>query len=130
MATGAPNAVFTTADDTSSPLLEAKPPKGGVLLSIGIKTMRRYNYGQNFTAQQTSGFGWLTPLGFLETVPGDTVSGKWTVSSWSDTTHRPIMNRTYMDTFAFYIPFRLLWDGFPEFIKDKDAPGPQPNILD
>lgn len=82
--------------------------------------MRRYNYGQNFTAQQSSRFGVLTPLGYLETAPGDTISGKFTTNLWTDTTHRPVMNRVYYDTFAFYVPFRLLWDGFPDFIKNEE----------
>ena len=29
------------------------------------------------------------------------------------------MNRTYFDTYAFYVPYRLLWSDFPEFISSK-----------
>ena len=83
--------------------------------------MRRYNYGQNFTVSNGGLVSSITPLGFLEVVPGDTVSGKFSNTVWSDTTNRPIMNRTYYDTYAFYVPYRLLWDEFPEFISDPDT---------
>ncbi len=78
--------------------------------------MKRYQYGQNFQTFQSSKFPYLTPLGFIEVAPGETLSGKFTTESWSDTTDRPILNRTYMDTAAFYVPYRLLDPNFPDFI--------------
>lgn len=90
--------------------------------------MRRYNYGQNFTVQNTGLVGGLTLLGTLEVVPGDTVSGRFSNAIWSDTTNRPIMNRTYFDTYAFYIPYRLLWEGFPDFIANTAEAAGDPSI--
>ena len=88
--------------------------------------MRRYNYGQNFQAFNSSKFSWLTPLGFFEVAPGDTVSGKFTADAISDTLKRKIMNRVYFDVYAFYVPFRLLQDDWPDFIGDKDYTGSGP----
>ncbi len=87
--------------------------------------MKRFNYGQNFTAVNSGVFSAMTPLGFLETAPGDTITGKFTCNIWSDTTKRPIMNRTYFDTFAFYIPFRLLDENFPDFVRGESETGQQ-----
>lgn len=83
--------------------------------------MRRYQYGQNCQTFNNGKITTLVPVGMLEVAPGETVTGKFTVKAWSDTTTRPIMNRMYYDTFAFYVPFRLLWDQWTEFIADQDS---------
>ncbi len=42
----------------------------------------------------------------------------------SDTLVHPLMNRAYFDTFAFYAPFRVLDDTFPDFITGKGGSVP------
>lgn len=83
--------------------------------------MKRFKYGQNFSAVQSGKFFQLVPLAFIEVAPGETFAGKLTSQLWSDTTSKPILNRTYFDTYSFYVPFRLLWDSWPAFIAEKDA---------
>lgn len=92
--------------------------------------MKRYNYGQNYSAIQSSKFTAMAMLGTLEVAPGDTISGRITPEVWTDTTLRPILNRTYFDTFAFYVPYRLLWEQFPEFISQVDETLTPPTIDD
>jgi hypothetical protein len=36
-----------------------------------------------------------------------------------------ILNRCYIDTYAFYIPYRLLWSSFPAFVSDKTGTIPK-----
>ena len=88
--------------------------------------MRRYNYGQNFQAFNSTKMTWLTPSGFFEVSPGDTVTGKVSVEGVSDTLKQKIMNRAYQDTYVFYVPFRLLWEEWPDFIGDNDYAGAGP----
>ena len=90
--------------------------------------MRRYNYGQNFQAFNSSKMTWLTPLGFFEVAPGDTVSGAITPDAISDTLKRKVLNRAYYDTYVFYVPYRLLWDEWPDFIGDDDYAGTVPSV--
>ena len=85
--------------------------------------MRRYNYGQNFQAFNSSKMTWLTPLGFFEVAPGDTVSGALTPDAISDTLKRKVLNRAYYDTYVFYVPYRLLMDDWPDFIGDDEYAG-------
>ena len=85
--------------------------------------MRRYNYGQNFQAFNSSKMTWLTPLGFFEVAPGDTVSGVLTPDAISDTLKRKVLNRAYYDTYVFYVPYRLLMDDWPDFIGDDEYAG-------
>ena len=79
--------------------------------------MKRTKYGFNCQWQSLSGVGAITPVGYMEVVPGDTVSGSTTLNSWTDTTPVPWMNKMYQDYFAFYVPYRVLWDDFPNFIR-------------
>ena len=57
-----------------------------------------------------------TPLGYFEVVPGDTISGNVEFKVFSDTTIVPAFNRTFFDVIAVYMPYRLMWDGFTEFL--------------
>lgn len=79
--------------------------------------MRRFKYGYNGQWQNMSRIGLLTPIGYMETVPGETWSGKTTINFWSDTTNQPWTNRMFADVFAFYVPYRLLWNNFPDMIR-------------
>ena len=93
--------------------------------------MRRYTYGQNFSTMNSTKFGVLTLMGVNEVAPGDTFSGRISTHAWSDTTGRPVMNRTYYDTYAFYVPYRLLMEGWPDFIAQVDgAPSPPEVVQD
>jgi hypothetical protein len=78
--------------------------------------MRRVKYGQNFTINNYAKFFQLIPISLMEVVPGDTLSGKVTARVISDSTNRVIQNRTYMDVYSFYVPYRLVFDEFPAFI--------------
>ncbi len=58
----------------------------------------------------------MAPLGYIEVVPGDTLSGSLQIKAMSDTTVTALFNRAYYDVIVTYIPFRLLWSGFPDFL--------------
>lgn len=72
----------------------------------------------------------LTPLHYMEVVPGDTVRGKFTVNCISNPTVRPILNPMYMDIYAYYIPYRLLWPDWPDWISDRDSSESIPTVSD
>lgn len=80
----------------------------------------RFNLAQN--TRTTMRIGELTPIFSCETVPG----GKYTLSSQSLVKFAPlvapVMHRMYLKTFYFHIPFRLLWDGWPDFIRQAKDP--------
>ena len=85
---------------------------------------RRNNYGLNFQTINGAKFFELLPLSYMEVVPGDTITGTIKSRLFSDTTKVPMLNRTYFDTFAFYIPFRLIDDTFPDFIAGNGGSVP------
>ena len=69
---------------------------------------QRNRYGYNCQTVQWAKVQQFVPLGYVDCVPGETVSGSVSVNVFSEPTTRPILNRHYIDAFAFYVPYRLL----------------------
>lgn len=86
--------------------------------------MRRYKYGLNCQSVNYSRFFEVLPLHYMEVVPGDTIQGQFQTRLFSDTTVKPLLNRAYVDIYAFYVPYRLLWEPFPDFVSQKVAVSP------
>lgn len=86
--------------------------------------MKRYAYHLNDSNLTLANFGEFTPLKYIETVPGDTIAGTMSVQVESDVANRCLKNRAYFDIYAFYIPFRLLWEDFPAFIAKSNEVSP------
>lgn len=76
----------------------------------------RNRYGYNCQVVNWGNFGELTPLGYIEVVPGETLQGAISLAVRSQPTTLAIDTRAYVDAFAFYIPHRLTWEGFPTFV--------------
>ena len=90
--------------------------------------MKRFKYGLGSIVQNATAFGTMTPLGYIEVVPGDTVSGTIDIQVFSDTTNQVIMNNAYCDYIVTYTPFRLMWDSFPDFLMT--GTGTVPTVTD
>ena len=90
---------------------------------------KRYKYGINCQQHTGANFSYLTPLGYFDVVPGDTISGTARVRYHSDNTKFFVMNRAFFDVYAFYIPYRLLWEDFPQWLIDSTATG-LPTVTD
>lgn len=80
----------------------------------------RTRYGYNCQRANWGLMFEVVPTGYLEVVPGETVFGNVSVNVFSAPTFRNVRSRSYMDVYAFYVPFRLLWSGFPDFISGAD----------
>ena len=83
--------------------------------------MKRYKYGLNSQVNTSTDFGQLTCVGVIPVVPGETIGGRSQIKFLSESSQKMVMNRTYADTFAFYVPYRLLWDQWPDFIAGDDT---------
>ena len=89
---------------------------------------KRFKYGLNSQTHTGTNFSYLTPLGYYDVVPGDSVYGKVSIRYQSDNSTHLIMNRAFMDVYAFYMPYRLMWDDFPTFLTQQT--GTIPSISD
>jgi hypothetical protein len=90
--------------------------------------MKRYKYGLGANTVQATTFGAMTPLAYMEVVPGDTVSGSIDITAISDTCNSMVMNQGYLDFIVCYEPFRLMWSGFPDFLQS--GTGTVPTVTD
>lgn len=70
------------------------------------------------------------PVGYHEVVPGDTIQGKVNINLFSQPALRPLLNRMYADAYAFYVPYRLLDETFPDFISKRDLTATVPLVTD
>lgn len=83
--------------------------------------MRRYQYRLNDQNVSQAGWGEITPLKYIETVPGETYGGTISVNAGTGLTSKMIKSRAYYDLYAFYCPIRLLWRDFPQFLASNDG---------
>jgi hypothetical protein len=83
--------------------------------------MKRYQYKLNDETVSGGSFGKLLCLKAIDVVPGDTVDGTLSHKAYSDLMSRFIATRTYFDTYAFYVPYRVVWEDFPAWIADAAA---------
>jgi hypothetical protein len=66
---------------------------------------------------------YLYPIFVDEVIPGDTFRMRATMFGRMATPIYPIMDNLYIDTFFFYVPYRLLWNNYHKFLGAQDDPG-------
>ena len=59
---------------------------------------------------------YLYPVFVDEVIPGDTFKMRANVFARMATPIYPIMDNLYLDTFFFYVPYRLVWTNFYKFL--------------
>lgn len=68
--------------------------------------------------------GYLIPIwNELEVYPGDTINLSMTGFSRLATPIYPLMDNLWLDTFFFFVPFRLLWTNWKKFNGEQIDPG-------
>lgn len=87
--------------------------------------MQRSAFDMPFTYKTTLDAGYLVPcFQPIEILPGDTLNLRLTSFSRLATLITPYMDNLFMDYFFFFVPNRLVWDDWEEFIC-ADINGPQ-----
>lgn len=71
--------------------------------------------------------GLLVPIYVDEVLPGDQFSLKMTAFARMSTPIFPVMDNSYLDTFFFFVPNRLVWDNWERFMGERD-PDPDSSI--
>ena len=66
---------------------------------------------------------YLYPCFIDEIVPGDTMKLKSTIFGRMNTPIHPIMDNLHIDTFWFYVPYRIIFDNFRYMLGEQDSPG-------
>lgn len=67
--------------------------------------------------------GWLVPALVFEVLPGDTISCSLTAFARLTTPLKPIMDNLYFDSQFFFVPYRLVWTHWVNFMGEQANPG-------
>ena len=76
----------------------------------------------------TVDMGELVPVMCEEVLPGDTFIHRLSALTRVAPLARPLMHRCELRMHTFYVPNRILWDGWETFITGKDDQTPKPSI--
>ena len=77
--------------------------------------LQRSRFDRSFGHKTTLNTGDLVPIFFDEVLPGDTFSMDMSAAIRMSTPIYPVMDNCNIDTYAYFIPTRLVWDKWKEF---------------
>lgn len=63
--------------------------------------------------------GYITPMFLQEVLPGDTFDVKTNFVCRMTTPIKPVMDNAYIDLYFFFVPNRLVWDHWQEFMGEN-----------
>lgn len=78
--------------------------------------MKRFNYGLGYYKLLTGNIGKLYPVGLTEVLPGDSIRHHSNVLCRLLPLARPVMHPIQMNIVHYFVPHRLAWDGWEDFI--------------
>lgn len=82
--------------------------------------IRRARFKRDFSNITTMNEGDLVPLYVDEVLPGDTISCDLNGLIRMSTPLYPVMDNCYLDTYAFFVPCRLLWEHWENLMGQND----------
>lgn len=77
----------------------------------------------NYKHKTTFNAGKLIPLKFREVLPGDSVVVNMSEVVRMATPIVPVMDSAYLDVYAFFVPNRLVWSHWKNFIGESEVAG-------
>lgn len=80
----------------------------------------RARFKRDFKVPTTINEGDLIPIYVDEVLPGDSISMKMNGLIRMSTPIYPVMDTCYLDTYAFFVPCRLLWEHWENFMGQND----------
>lgn len=93
----------------------SKPNMQHVFSQIPRMEIPRSSFNRSHSVKTTFDAGKLIPFYIDEVYPGDTFNARANLFVRMATPVVPAMDNAYLDTFYFFVPFRLLWQHWREF---------------
>ena len=84
--------------------------------------IQRSTFNRDHGLKTTFNAGELIPIFADEVLPADTFNLKMHGFGRLATPINPIMDNIHMDTFFFFVPYRLIWNNFEKFMGAQDDP--------
>jgi len=88
--------------------------------------IERSVFNRNRGLKTTFDSGYLVPIFWDEIMPADTMSMNATFFARLSTFIFPIMDNLFLETFWFFVPYRILWEHWEAFIAGNDDPDDTP----
>ena len=83
----------------------------------------RSTFNRSHGVKTTFDAGMLIPIFVDDVLPGDTFTLSMNAFARLATPLHPTMDNLYLDFHAFFVPNRLVWDRWPNFMGEQDNPG-------
>lgn len=83
----------------------------------------RSRFDIQHTHKTTFDAGYLVPIYVDEVMPGDSFSLQMTAFCRLATPLFPVMDNLYLDSFFFFVPYRLVWTNWVKFMGEQVNPG-------
>lgn len=84
--------------------------------------IRRSNFPIRQGNTTAFSFGNIIPLYVYDVLPGDHWNAKLTASLRTAVPIVPVLDNWYLDIFAFFVPYRLVWNNFVKMMGEQDQP--------
>lgn len=82
--------------------------------------IRRSRFPRPSTTKLTMNAGVLVPIYVDEVLPGDTHSMNTSLICRMSTMIHPVMDNAFLDYYYFFVPNRLVWDNWKEFMGENN----------
>ena len=82
----------------------------------------RSSFNRSHGHKTTFDADYLIPILVDDIMPGDTFNVNCSFFARLATPLFPIMDNMYLETFFFFVPYRLVWDNWPKFCGAQDDP--------
>lgn len=93
-------------------------------------TIQRSKFNRSHAVKTTFDAGKLIPIFLDEVLPGDTFTQTTTVFARLATPLRPLMDNIYIDIHYFFVPNRLVFDQWAEFMGERPTPAFDPDSVE
>lgn len=89
---------------------------------VATANIQRSAFNRSFGYKTTFDSGYLIPFFCQEVLPGDTHTVKPLIFARLSTPIVPFMDNLYLDTFFFFVPNRLVWEHWKNFMGEQANP--------
>ena len=96
---------------------------------VPVADIPRSSFDRTHCYKTTFNAGNLIPFFVDEVLPGDTFNLKLSAFARMATPIYPLMDNLYLDTFFFFVPYRLVWDNWEKFNGAQKNPGDSTDFL-
>src|SRR5437016_4528087 len=86
-------------------------------------TIERSVFDRSHGHKTTFNDGFLIPVLVDDILPGDTCHLRMAALVRLTTPLKPLMDNMYVDSFFFFVPYRLVWSNFQKFMGEQVNPG-------